>query len=712
MKPEGATDLREGQRREVAAWFEQNREALPEAVCTFFAIHQPYLATSGNPRKHFDAAWRELRRALGITPSSERRPSGSPLSGVPHEKAGIAQSEREKLEEQHGRSSRLGDWHRELNARHERRAKRLGERLAKMPVEKTMGDTRQVVVDSERLEDIELTEEEKAANAEYGRKFAEHLTVGAGADPALKSVNETLMPGGAVLSTEEAVSLPAELPADLAKATVIKEMSEQRVRYDFSVTVTRIELDVEKKVVVDEEGERHVITASTSEYGPPRYSVTWQALATLAVLVGQFAIPFNRLATMLSTAGKRFTAGALSRMLHYVAERLVPVYLELGAQLAHSEILSGDDTSCRVLEVSGYFEKLKAEPAQQRQKPPWADFQSPRAAEESLRRCAEVQREREKRREDGDRKATRTALEVPSLGMLIGRRLAFESPRRNGDGAKQSMNTTVVSGRTVAGDPQSLLVFYRSHLGGCGNLFEALLQTRSPKARAVTLQGDLSSTNLVTSPELLNRFNIKVIGCSAHARRPFANYEHEDPDRCAHLLHLFLGLAIHEQRLDVHGRNRDNVFTVRQHESRELWAQILELATKMTDTWSKETKLGAGARYIIKHFDKLTAYLDDPRLEPTNNLRERMLRMEKLIEGSSMFRRSLEGRFVLDVVRTVLQTAVAAGVPVHEYLVSVLRSKPAEVAEHPERFTPRAWAAANTKLKAGANGGKTAPAKA
>jgi len=22
----------------------------------------------------------------------------------------------------------------------------------------------------------------------------------------------------------------------------------------------------------------------------------------------------------------------------------------------------------------------------------------------------------------------------------------------------------------------------------------------------------------------------------------------------------------------------------------------------MTDTWSKETKLGAGARYIIKHF--------------------------------------------------------------------------------------------------------------
>ncbi len=98
----------------------------------------------------------------------------------------------------------------------------------------------------------------------------------------------------------------------------------------------------------------------------------------------------------------------------------------------------------------------------------------------------------------------------------------------------------------------------------------------------------------------------------------------------------------------------------------------------------------------LKHFDKLTAYLDDPRLEPTNNLRERMLRMEKLIERSSMFRKSLEGRFVLDIIRTVLQTAVAADVPMHEYLVSVLRADSDEIASHPERFTPHAWATPET----------------
>jgi hypothetical protein len=585
--------------------------------------------------------------------------------------------------------------------RRDKELTRLEERLTKMRTKETdeIGQEElkefMELMESTRLEDIAPTPEEQAKADAAADRFVEHVLQGNGPDPAMQSVNETLMPAGAVLASEKYVSLPATLPPDLADATVVKTINEQRVRHDFSMSVTRIELDVEKKVVVDQEGERHVVAASTAEYGPPRYSVTWQALATLAVLVAQFALPFNRLATMLSVGGKRFTAGALSRMLHYVAERLVPIYLELARQLADCEILAGDDTSCRVLEVSSYFKSKAEQGSEHKDKLPWADYQTPSAAEESLRLCEEMQRARVRRREEGDRQATRTSAETPSLGVLIGRRLVFESPRRNGDGAKESMHTTVISGRTSADDPRSLTVFYRSHLGGCGNLLESILESRDPSLREVVLQGDLSPTNLITSPELLARFDVKLVGCSAHARRPFALYEHEDRVRCGYMLTLFQGLAIDEQRLDVHGRNRENVLAVRGNESRQTWNDILKLAKKIADVWSKGTKLGTAARYIINHFAALTAYLDDPRLEATNNLRERMLRMEKLIEGSSMFRRSLEGRFVLDVVRSVLQTAVAAGVPVHEYLVSVLRTSHDELAKHPDRFTPRAWAAAN-----------------
>jgi len=684
-----SAELSADQRREIAAWFEENSARLPEPVRLFLALHQRYLAAAGDIHKPFDSTWRELRRALGITPSSEKRPSGAALAGLPPDEGGAgAKSPREKLEEQHQRGQRLDVWHDELSKRHRNQAKRLEERLANMPQDPDAPE----ISEETPVEEIPLTEEQKAESAARGKAFADRTVLGQGPDPALQSVKETLMPSGAALAVEEQVHLAVTLPEDLANAKVVKQMVEPRVRYDFAVTVTRLELEVEKKVVVDEDGERHVLSASTLEYGPPGYSVTWSALATLAVLVGQFALPLNRLGTMLSTGIKRFTAGALGRLLHYVAERLVPIYLHLATQLCNAEILAGDDTSCRVLEVAGYFRKAKPG---QKEKPPWADYQTPAAAESSLRRCEELKKARVRRREDGDRGAKPTPDEKPSLGVLIGRRLPFESPRRNGDGTKQSMNTTVVSGRSVANDPTSLIVFYRSHLGGCGNLFESLLEGRDPKARNVTLQGDLSSTNFVASPELLKRRQITYVGCSAHARRPFANYEHEDPVNCAYMLHLFLGLAMHEDRLDVVGRNAENVTAVRGNDSRRIWNEILELATMMAKKWSQATKLGTGARYIIKNFDKLTAYLDDPRLECTNNLRERMLRTEKLIEGSSMFRQSLEGRFVLDVVRTVLQTAVAAGVPVHEYLISVLRQSPEDVARNPGLFTPRAWGVAN-----------------
>lgn len=689
-------------RREVASWIALNLASLPEPVRLFLAPHQKYLAAGGDLRRHFDATCRELRRALGIMPSSERRRSGHPLASLPRGRAGSAQTEQVRLEEQLDRSVRLSGWHADLNERHQGKATRIEEKLTKMKTaattdhEQEASRNNQDVNEDTPLEEIELTEEQKAASLASALEFGEHLQLGDGADPTLQSVNETLMPGGAVVTIEEFEDLAAELPEELADGTVVKTLNEQRVRYDFSVSVSRIELDVEKKVVVKPNGERAVVVASTASVGPPRYSVTWSALATLAVLVGQFALPLNRLATMFSTFGKRFTAGGLGRMLHYVAQRLVPIYLELAEQLADSSILAGDDTSCRVIEVASYFAGSKSARGSPQKKPPWADYRTRAAAQQSVKRCEELQQARMQRRVEGDREAKRTPDEGPSLGMLIGRVLEFESPRQDGQGTKQSMNTTVLSGRRIAEDPRSLIVFYRSHLGGCGNLLESILHSRSPSARAVTLQADLSTTNLVSDPELLARFNFRLTGCSAHARRPFALYEHEDPVYCGHMLHLFKGLAIHEQRLDVHGRNRQNVLAVRQAESRRLWVEIKELATKMEAKWSKATKLGAGARYIVKHFDKLTAYLDDPHLEPTNNLRERMLRTEKLIEGSSMFRRSLEGRFALDIVRTVMQTAVAAGVPVHEYLVSVLRADANEIADHPERFTPRAWAADGT----------------
>jgi hypothetical protein len=493
------------------------------------------------------------------------------------------------------------------------------------------------------------------------------------------------------------VPVEAELPEGLSEKNVIKTLTQTRERYDFSLSVTRLQLEVEKKVVVTDDGQRRVVTASTHEFGPPRFAVTWGALATLAVMVGQFAVPLNRLATMLSTSFKRFTAGGLSRMAHYVATRLVPVYLELCDQLADSAIFAGDDTSCRVVEVSSYFRKPERD---NRGSPPWTAYGTTKTAEETYAFVSRVREELLARREEGDREARGTPLGEPSLSLLIGRELDFESPRRDGQGPKQSLNTTLLTGRSVEDDPRSMIVFYRSHLGSLGNLLEMLLRKRKSSAREVTVQSDLSTTNLVTDPELTSRFEIRLAGCMAHARRPFAQYEDQDPIWAPAVLSLFSGLAMHEEELTRWGRNNENVLAVRDQDSRGLWEKIKAVMEDLVKVWTKATPLGVAARYILKHYERLTAYLRDPRLDATNNLRERLLRTEKLIEKSSMFRRTIEGRAVLDILRTILQTAVAAGVPAHEYLVDVIRQNPDEVAEHPECFTPLAWSARRTAPQA------------
>ncbi|MFC1610399.1 transposase [Myxococcota bacterium] len=695
MNPDSIAKLSLEQRKEIIGWLAAHIETAPAPFRPLLESILDQLTAAQISKKDFNAHSRKLARVLGLVPSSERRrSSGNPLAGLKTSSRRRPKNKWERLKEEPDKSDALAQYHQALVGSHIDKRDKLDERLRGMVDESDTTQGQEIDFDTP-VEEIEISEERRAQISQESKELVRRLELGDGeADPALRSATESLMNASVVSTDEDQVLLEAELPEDVSEEDVVKTMTDTRVRYDFSVAVTRVELDVEKKVVKTKDGKRRVISASTSEYGPPRYAVTWNALATLAVLIAQFAMPMNRLATMLTTAVKRFTASSLSRMAHYVAERLVPIYLELFDHLADSEVLAGDDTSCRVVEVSSYFSKpLKK--GKERRPAPWAPYRTSEDAEECYAFYLKMRDDLFKKREEGERAAIKAHAPRPSLSLLVGRELTFESQKRHGQGPKQSLNTTVLTGRHVADDPRSLVVFYRSHLGSLGNLLEMLLRRRKPSARKVNVQSDLSTTNLVTDPELTSRFEIELFGCMSHARRPFALYEDQDPIETPSILHFFKGLVLHEHLLDRHGRNRENVLAVRGTDCLKMWNLIKESATRIAKKWSKATPLGAGARYIIKHFKRLTAYLSDPRLELTNNLRERMLRTEKLIEKSSMFRKTVEGRAVLDILRTIIQTAVAAEVPVQEYLVDVLKTDPDEIAEHPERYTPRAWAARN-----------------
>lgn len=643
--PNDKLNLTQNKRNEITSWLEAERDKIPQVIVDALGNYDSLLLkllSSDHITRSFLV---QLRRALGITPSSEK----SVKSGIPG--AGPKIEGRERLENDLEEYKRKQVWHKSMAKKHGEKIKKVEARLLK-------------------VEDIELSAEDYAEMEKENEEQSARLESGNGVDPSLESPTEPFMRGvsAAIINSEEDVPVSDE---KIAGREIKERLYDARTRYGFSLNLKEILLNVEKVIVVDENGEKTIISASTHEFGPERMDVTWEFLTNLCLLVAQYAFPFNRLAGMLSVPHKTFTSGALANYFKYVATRFAPVYLQLFKELSPSTILSGDDTSPRVTEVNRYFIKDRAQdPGQDKpDPPPWELYSTPEVAAENIKLSPK-----------------------PSLGLILGQQLPFVSNKRTGEGTKKSLQTTVIWGRPDSANPRSSIVFYRSHLGSTGNLLEMILKSRPIEKEEVWIQSDLATINLVADPELNKNFKVTYAGCTSHARRPFSLYKEEDPDNCDHMLHLFKGLYIYEEGLDLVGRNEINTLAVRGVDSIHMWECILELAHIMSKTWSKETKLGRGCRYIIKHYDKLTAYTKNPRLSLSNDFSERMLRMEKLIQASSLFRNTLEGRFALDINRTIFQTAIAAGNDINEYCQFVLRSDPNHVQKHPELYTPMAFA--------------------
>ena len=642
--------------KELAVWLDENAALLPAVVTNALSLYTLLLAGLAGDQRHLRQVLLQLRRALGILPSSEKRKaSGDPIGATSKDGDPRPKDPLERLRLSLVRYEELKAWHKALVKKHKKKIKELKTALMK-------------------VEDIALTADELA---ECARENAEHkarLNLGEGADVALESPQQAFMQGGDVRLEKKTVAQSVS-PELLVDEEIVGRMTDERTRYGFNLTVTKVTVAVEK-VVVKDLGSTRIIAASTHDIGPPKMPVTWEFLANVAIMVAQYAMPFNRLGSLLTVPGKRFTSATLSRQFAYVAQRFVPIYLHNFRRLADARLLSGDDTTTRVLEYARFMKNFKVDPKTAGEAP-WLAYATREAAEATFKKEA-----------------------FPSLGALTARAMGFEFDRKDGNGQKISLQTTVMWGRGEALDPRSAIVFYRSHIGSFGNLLSLCLSSRQPDLKDLIVQSDLATVNLV-SAEQKEHFDIEQAGCTSHARRPFAIHEDEDPDNCAYMLHLFKGLYIYEKGLDLHGRNDANVRAIRGVDSRVMWEDIKELATDMTARWSNATKLGLGARYIVRHYSKLTAYLENPIISISNDFSERMLRMENLIEANALFRNCLEGRFALDINRSCLQTAIAARAPLQDYVIHVLKASPEEVQARPQDFTAVAYAREHAKSNEG-----------
>ena len=459
---------------------------------------------------------------------------------------------------------------------------------------------------------------------------------------------ETLFSGNLAQGEAEKSRLVVSKVENFENPRGLHSVTDDRTRYEYGVTTKTLHLQVE--TVTDPRTGKSV-TASTDEIGPPNSQATWKAIANTVISVVGYAIPINRLAAMLKSSCPYFTSTRLCAHLKLAAELFQLIYTCLGEQLSDADLFQGDDTKGRVIEIN-----------------------------KALKDGGELQ------------EAPEGSL-IAKVADVFGR--VFNKKR--GKGTKRSLNVSVVIGKTNAEDPRSYIFFFRAHLGTFGDLLTKMLEMRNPKKKDVMIVTDLATTNLV-SPALYTKFNITHAGCGAHARRPFWRFKEQDQQLCYWMLSAFLILEQIEDRIDELGRTRARIERYRQRYSRKIWLAILKRCesvlrgeTVYGQYWPKTSKLYGACEYIVKHYQALTRYLTDPRLPSNNNLSERVLRWDKIMEDASKFRMTEAGRLHIDILRTIVHTCSAAGIDLKDYLLFVFKNREA-IAADPTQYTPYAYA--------------------
>ena len=404
--------------------------------------------------------------------------------------------------------------------------------------------------------------------------------------------------------------------------------------------------------------------------GPKGRKITWRALANVVVLVFGMALPASRIEKLFGKKG--FSRSGLSDHCAFIAGRLLPVYVAMAEEIAQCDIIMGDDCVSRVSEITRY----------RRDKKEWRKAR--KAADDDAAFLA------------SSPEPTQPWQNLPesSLTAQLQSELDFEFQHTKVDKAKTpkiQLHTSLLSAEIEIGNPKSRVVLYRSHLGSVGNLLSRLLLSRKRKKEdSLVFVGDLSPSNHVTDRGVLRRVKVQYAGCASHARRPFKRHLNADPVICIDGLDFFRGLFHVEELLaDRREHHKDEV---RRETSMSFWNDLKELSEETLTKWSPSTALGEAANYILGNFEALTLYCRDTRLPVSNDLSERLLRYEKLMDRSSFGRETVEGRARYDIIRSFWQSCVAAGVDPTYALLDVLLTDPSKVAASPDQYTPQSIA--------------------
>ena len=268
-----------------------------------------------------------------------------------------------------------------------------------------------------------------------------------------------------------------------------------------------------------------------------------------------------------------------------------------------------------------------------------------------------------------------------------------EDEQRQG---RTGVYTTGIVSR-VGGHDIALYFTGRKHAGE--NLARVLAE------RAAALPPPIQMCDAL-SHNTAGEFEAIVANCIAHARRQFVEVAPNFPEQCRYVLEALREVYRNDATARAEQMSADKRLAFHQQHSgppiRGLqWWLHEQLALRKVEP---NSTLGGAVTYMLKHWKKLTLFLDEPGAPLDNNLCERALKKAILHRKNSLFYKTENGAAVGDLYMGLTHTAELNGVDPFDYLVQLQRHATQAT------VTPANWMPWNYRdTLAGGDGGTDPP---
>lgn len=204
-------------------------------------------------------------------------------------------------------------------------------------------------------------------------------------------------------------------------------------------------------------------------------------------------------------------------------------------------------------------------------------------------------------------------------------------------------------------------------------------------------RGILQSDGYVVYTTYSKEEGVIHAGCNAHARRGFEESWNNDKERSAHALEIYRELFTIEKEAKAQCLKPDERLLLRRDKSVHLMSSLKEWVDREVHNVRPKSNIGKAMRYCLGHWTELTRFLDDGRIEISNNFIENQVRPFAVGRKNWLFCGSEEAARAMAIILTVHGTCKLHDVNFFEYTRHLLEEMPRRKSNDIDDLLPMVW---------------------